>query len=192
MMRDVSLPLAADDPVAAALKDPAVRTRLWNAARAFLGKRGAGLPPTQRTAEAEVIIQEAATRAWKHRDRYDASKDVVKWLVGFVINVARESAKKRAHDTAGPAQDNSVLEALAVDPSRPVDDALADKLLVRHLLERLPPIEQDIVRMKYCEERTYAEIGQRLGMNENAVRVRAFRAIEKLKHVCGVTGEGQS
>jgi RNA polymerase sigma factor (sigma-70 family) len=102
-----------------------------------------------------------------------------------------ECAKKRAHDATGPAQGSSVLEALAVDPSRPVDEAIADKLLVRHLLERLPLIEQDIVRMKYCEERTYAEIGERLGMNENAARVRAFRAIEKLKHVCGVTGEGQ-
>ena len=60
MMRDVSIPLAADDPVAVALNDPAIRTRLWNAARAFLGKRAAELSPTQRTAEAEVIAQEAA------------------------------------------------------------------------------------------------------------------------------------
>jgi RNA polymerase sigma-70 factor, ECF subfamily len=191
MMLDVSLPLDADDPVATALKDLTVRLRLENAARAYLGKHGAGLSPTQRTAEAEAIAQEAASRAWKHRERFDASKDIVRWLVGFVINVAREGAKKRARDTTDTSQGESGLEALAVDPSRPVEDAVADKLLVRDLLDRLPALEQDIVRMKYCEERTYAEIGQQVGMNENAVRVRAFRAMEKLKHGCGATGEGQ-
>src|SRR5271165_5235075 len=105
MSRDVSLPLAADDPVAVALNEPAVRTRLWNAARAFLGKRAAELSPTQRTAEAEVIAQEAAARAWKRRNQFDASRDIVKWLVGFVVNVAREFAKKRCRDTAGPPED---------------------------------------------------------------------------------------
>ncbi len=191
MMRDVSIPLAADDPVAVALNDRAIQTRLWNAARAFLGKRGAELSPTQRTAEAEVIAQEAALRAWKGRDKFDASRDIVKWLVGFVINVAREFAKKRPRHTTGPPEDGPELEALAVDPSRPLDDAIADKMLVDHLLAQLPQLDRQIVRMKYCEEMTCAEIGQRIGMNENAVRIRVYRAILKLKQVCGLTGEGQ-
>jgi len=191
MSRDVSLPLAADDPVAVALNDPAIRTRLENAARALLGKRAFELTQTQRTAEAEVITQEAAARAWKHRDRFDASRDVVKWLVGFIVNVAREFAKKRCRDTTGPPADGPGLEELAVDPSRPVDDAITDKLLAAHLLAQLPPSDRDIVRMKYWEELTCAEIGERIGMQENAVRVRLHRAIQKLKHVSGVTGEGQ-
>lgn len=190
-MRDVSIPLAADDPVAVALNDPAIQTRLWNAARAFLGKRAAELSPTQRTAEAEVIAQEAAARAWKRRDQFDASRDIVKWLVGFVVNVAREFAKKRSGDTTGRPEDGPDLEALAVDPSRPVEEAIADKLLAGQLLEQLPPADRDIVRMKYWQEKTCTEIGQQIGMNENAVRVRLFRAMLKLKHVCGVTGEGQ-
>jgi len=46
--------------------------------------------------------------------------------------------------------------------------------------------------MKYCEEMTCAEIGQRIGLRENAVRIRLHRAKQKLKQLCGVTGEGQS
>lgn len=191
MMRDVSVPLAADHPVAVALNDPVVRTRLWNAARALLGRRGAELSPTQRTAEAEAVAQEAAARAWNHRDRFDASRDVVKWLGGFVLNVAREFAKKRCRDATSPPEDGPGLDALAVDPSRPVDDAVPDKLLANHLLEQLTPTDRDIVRMKYWEELTCAEIGLRLDMRENAVRTRLFRAIQRLKQVCGVTGEGQ-
>jgi RNA polymerase sigma factor (sigma-70 family) len=191
MSRDVSLPLAADDPVAVALNDQAVRTRLQNAARAFLGKRAIELTPTQRTVEAEVIAQEAAARAWTHRDRFDASKDVMKWLVGFVVNVAREFAKKRCRATTGPPADGPGLEEMAIDPSRPVEDAITDKLLAGHLLEQLPPVDRDIVRMKYWEDLTCAEIGERIGLQENAVRIRLYRAILKLKQASGVAGEGQ-
>jgi RNA polymerase sigma-70 factor (ECF subfamily) len=191
MMLDVSLPLASDHPVAVALKDAAVQLRLANAARALLGRRAAELSPTQRAAEAEVITQEAALRAWMHRDRFDASRDVVKWLVGFIINVAREFAKKRCHGATSLPEDGPGLEALAVDPSRPVDDVVTDKLLARHLLEQLPPTDRLIVELKYWDERTCAEIGQRMDMQENAVRIRLHRAIQKLKQMCGVTGEGK-
>jgi RNA polymerase sigma-70 factor (ECF subfamily) len=192
MMRDVSLPSASDHPVAVALKDSTVRLRLSNAARALLGKQAAVLSPTQRTAEAEVIVQEAAARAWKHRDRFDASRDVVKWLIGYIVNVTRECAKKRRHDATSPPEVGPGLDEMAVDPSRPVDDVAIDKLLATHLVEQLPPTDRQIVEMKYWDGLTCAEIGERLDMQENAVRVRLFRAIQKLKQMCGVTGEGQS
>src|SRR5262245_7466512 len=124
MMLDVSISSAENHPVAVALSDPAIQTRLWNAARAVLGRRSGKRSPTQRTAEAEVIAQEAAARAWKRRDQFDASRDVVKWLIGFVSNVAREFAKKRPRDTTGPPEGGPDVATLAVDPSRPLDDAI--------------------------------------------------------------------
>lgn len=190
-MLDVSTPLAENHPVAVALNDPAIQIRLLNAARAFLGRRSGELSLTQRTEEAKAIAQEAASRAWKRRDQFDASKDVVKWLVGFVINVVREFAKKHSRDPTNLPEDGSDLEVLAVDPSRPLDDAIADKLLVEQLIAQLSQLDRQVVLMKYCEEMTCAEIAQRVGMNENAIRLRVYRAILKLKNLCGLTGEGQ-
>ncbi len=191
MMLDVSTPLAENHPVAVALNDPAIQIRLLNAARAFLGRRSGELSLTQRTEEAKAIAQEAASRAWKRRDQFDASKDVVKWLVGFVINVVREFAKKHSRDPTNLPEDGSDLEVLAVDPSRPLDDAIADKLLVEQLIAQLSQLDRQVVLMKYCEEMTCAEIAQRVGMNENAIRLRVYRAILKIKNLCGLTGEGQ-
>jgi RNA polymerase sigma-70 factor (ECF subfamily) len=145
--------------------------------RSFLGKRAAELSPAQRTAEAEVLAQEAAARAWKHRDRFDASRDVVKWLVGYIVNVAREFAKNRCRDATSQPQEGPGLEGRAVDRSRPVDDAVTDKLLADHLLEQLQPTDRQIVRLKYWDELTCAEIRQRVGLQENAVRIRLYRAI---------------
>jgi RNA polymerase sigma-70 factor (ECF subfamily) len=189
MMLDVSIPLADKHPVAVALNDSAIQLRLCNAARAFLGKRSRDLSSIQRTAEAEAIVQEAASRAWKRRDLFDSSKDIVKWLIGYVSNVAREFAKKRSRHPTGLPQES--LEALAVDPSRPLDEAVADKLFVEQLLAQIPTLDRQIVVMKHCEEMTCAEIGQQIGMNENAVRLRVYRAIQKLKTVYGLTGEAQ-
>lgn len=191
MTRDVSLPPASEHPVAVALKDSAVRLRLSNAARTLLGKYAVELSPTQRSAEAEVLVQEASTRAWEHRDRFDASRDVVKWLIGHIVNVAREFAKKRRHDSTRPPEGGPRMEALAVDPSRPVDDAAGDRLLANRLLEQLSLTDRQIVEMKHWHEMTCPEIGQRIGMQENAVRVRLFRAMQKLRQMCCVTGEGQ-
>jgi RNA polymerase sigma-70 factor (ECF subfamily) len=191
MTRDVSIPLAGDEPVAVALNDPAIRVRLSNAARAFLGKRAGELSPIQRTAEAEVIVQEAASRAWSRREQFDGSKEVVKWLVGFVINVSREFAKNRSRGGADRPEGTHDLETLAVDPSQPIEDAIADRLLVEHLLARLSQLDRQVVEMKYCEEMTCAEIGQRMGMSENAVRVRVHRAVLKLRTGCGLSGEAQ-
>lgn len=177
--------------MAVALNDPAVRVRLSNAARAFLGKRAGDLSSAQRTAEAEVIVQEAASRAWDRRDRFDGSKEVVKWLVGFVINVSREFAKNRARRGTDPSDGAHKLEVLAVDTSQPIEDAIADRLLAEQLLARLPLLDRQVVAMKFYEEKTCAEIGQCIGMNENAVRVRLHRAIQKLRTGCGLTGEAQ-
>lgn len=190
-MRDVSIPQAAGDPVAVALNDPDIQIRLRNAARAFLGTRGAELTPIQRAAEAEVLVQEAASRAWKRRDHFDGTRDVVKWLVGFVMKVAQEFARNRSRGKTTSTADGSLMADLAVDPSRPVDDVVADKLDAAEMLRQLLPVDQDIVRMKCCEDMTCAEIGERLGMNEDAVRVRFFRAKGKLRQLRGVTGEGQ-
>jgi RNA polymerase sigma-70 factor (ECF subfamily) len=191
MTQDVSVPLAGDGPVAVALNDPAVRTRLTNAARAFLGRQAEGRSPAQWTAEAEAIVQEAAFRAWSRRERFDESKDIVKWLVGFVINVSREHVKRPPHSATSTPEETHELEALAVDPSQPVEDVIADKLLVEQLLSRLPELDRQVVVMKHYEEMTCAEIGGRIGMGENAVRVRVYRAILRLKSMCGLREEAQ-
>ncbi len=80
---------------------------------------------------------------------------------------------------------------MAVDPAQPIEDAIANKLLVEHLLAKLPQVDRQVVVMKYCEGITCAEIGQRMEMSENAVRVRVHRAILKLRAECGSAGEAQ-
>lgn len=186
------IPAEESDPIAVALNDTSVQARMNAAARAFLGRQATLMTATQRVAEAEVIVQEAASRAWARRSRFNRSKDVVNWLVGFVRNVAREFGKKRGRRADCSANDGTHVEAVALDLARPIDEIVCEKLLVGHLLAQLTPAERTVIQMKFEDDLTCAEIGKRIGVAENAVRVRVFRVIGKLKLLCGVTGEGQA
>jgi RNA polymerase sigma-70 factor (ECF subfamily) len=187
----VTPPVAEADPVGAALNDPAVRIRLLAAARAFLAGRIFNLPPPQRGPEAEVIVQKAGLRAWERRAEYDPSRDIVRWLVAFVVNVTREHVKKYTRCGTGPPPGPPELEELAADLGRPIGEVVADKQFVVELLARLPKADREIIRLAYFEDLTFAEIGGRVGLTENAARVRHHRIIARLRELAGGTGEVQ-
>jgi len=190
-MGDVSSPTAENDPVSAALADPGVTRRLLAAAQSFLGRRAYTIPATQRAAEAEAIVSEARRRALQRRDRYDPTRDVVRWVIQFVSNVTREFVKQHKRAATGPPPDGPPLEELAVDPTAPIDDAVAGKLDLEQWLGHLSPKDQDIIRLSYLEDWTFEEIGTRIGMNACAVRVRAHRARQRLRELAANSGEGQ-
>jgi RNA polymerase sigma-70 factor, ECF subfamily len=79
-----------------------------------------------------------------------------------------------------------VAEALPVD--LPGDAAAAIQQLERrellfHALEQLPPAAAHIVRLHQLEGRTLAELAAQLGLTENTVKGRYYRAIDRLTSI---------
>jgi RNA polymerase sigma-70 factor (ECF subfamily) len=188
----VTSPVAEMDPVRAALDDPKVRDQLVAHARACLSGRLFYLPAPQRGPEADEIVQKAALRVWEHRAEYDPSRPVVPWLIKFVTYVTREHVKNYARRATGPPSAPLELEELAEDLGRPAGDAVADKTFVDGLLSRLSAADREIVRLKYDEALSFAEIGPRVGLLENAARQRHYRILAELRKLAGGTGEVQS
>ncbi len=48
-------------------------------------------------------------------------------------------------------------------------------------MHELKPADRDAILLRYFENRQFAEVGARLGLNENAARMRVERALEKLR-----------
>ena len=168
------------DVVAAALSDPSVLRRLRNAAFAMLRAWHQNLPSRQRLAEAEDIVQEAARRALKRRSVYDPERSIVPWLAGFVAMVCKERTRFRASAAAACPAGIS-LEEIVADLSRPGQETTADRLDSQQILERLPPEDQRILRLRFFEDASALEIGRRLGISEAAARVRLFRVLTRLR-----------
>ena len=188
----VTSPVAETDPVRTALNDTSVQARLLDAARAFLAGRIFNIPTPRRGPEAEEIVQKAGLRIWEHHAEYDPRRAVVPWLIAFVENITREHVKKYARVSVGLPGAFPELDDLAADLGRPISDAIADTAFVERLLERLPPTDREVIRLAYYEDLTFAEIGVRVGLTENAARVRHHRILARLRELAGGTGEVQS
>jgi RNA polymerase sigma factor (sigma-70 family) len=79
-------------------------------------------------------------------------------------------------------QSSEYNDEIAVPDTGPEDHADDGKLAWREVA-RLPDVERSIVYLHLKIGYSYTEIGTMLDMTENNVRVKAFRALKKLKEI---------
>jgi len=76
----------------------------------------------------------------------------------------------------------AVIENLAVSSDELAPDKrFASRQLVEHLLKALKPAERLVIDLLYLQGRTVAEIKKMTGWSAALVKVRAFRARQKMK-----------
>lgn len=89
------------------------------------------------------------------------------WLHGIARHKAIAHLRRRRVDEALP-------DDLPTDAAR-VSSVLATRATVHELVARLPAAYRDVVVLRDLEQRPYAEVAERLGLNEHTVRTRAAR-----------------
>jgi RNA polymerase sigma factor (sigma-70 family) len=183
---------AEQDPVAVALADPHVECRMIAAARVFLGRRDIALTSIQKQEEATEIVSKVRVEAWKQRKSYDANRDVVAWLIGFIFNVVRDHVRKHARNPIGPPPDIPSFEECVIDSGQSASDIVENKETVERLLGQLSSQDRRIIEMRIFEDLTFAEIAERLEMNENAARIRCYRILKRLRELGDDSREVQS
>lgn len=165
MLRAVTAPEAADED---GLRD------------AYLAHGGELLGFARRAMSApgvaEDVVQETFVRAWRSRQRYDASLGTMRsWLFAIERRVivdllARQS--KHAADT---------LEGREVTGGEEWVDTMLRGWQVDAALERLPPEHRTVIVEMYFRGRTGREVAELLGVPEGTVRSRAFYALRLLR-----------
>jgi RNA polymerase sigma-70 factor, ECF subfamily len=79
-------------------------------------------------------------------------------------------------------EEQAVVENLAASTEELAPDRqLASRQLVEHLLEFLKPVERLVIDLLYLQGRSVEEIHQITGLGVAAIKVRAFRARQKMK-----------
>jgi RNA polymerase sigma-70 factor (ECF subfamily) len=68
----------------------------------------------------------------------------------------------------------------AVEQSGPIDERLANRDLVTKLLAKIPEQDRSLLMLKEVEGHSVEELAQMTGMNENTIKVKLFRARQKL------------
>ena len=126
-------------------------------------------------AEADDLVHDTFMRLMRYGASFDAERPFRGWLFGIARNVALGTVRKARHvaiddvSLAAPGQDSV---------GRKVDDAL-EALEVG--LGRLSDDDRALLIMAKLERRPYRDIARTLGATEGAVKVRVFRALNRLR-----------
>jgi RNA polymerase sigma factor (sigma-70 family) len=176
-----ALNTAGADPVADAVANGDTARRLRGVARAALRRDLDGASDARLNAEAERIVAEACTRALTKWSDYDPTRNVVNWLVGFVVRVAREFVKGERRAPAAGIE----LESLAADVGLPGDALVREeeRAQLGTAVAQLTDAERAMLLLVYEDGLTFAEVGERLGIRTDAARTRHCRIIARLRHL---------
>jgi RNA polymerase sigma factor (sigma-70 family) len=144
--------------------------------------RAFGYRLTGNAHDADDLVQETFVRALPALDRLDPSTvDLQAYLFATTKNLFLKQVErvKRAEPTA-EVPEPDLPTAIEDDPER---SALLRRQQdeVRVANGRLDPRQRLVLALCELEDRSYAEIGELVGLNENAVAQLVFRARERLR-----------
>lgn len=181
----------AEDPDAAALvagalrDDDAAARELVRRLHPFVLKLVRSHRP-KRAAE-EDLCQMIFIRMFQKLEQYSGAVPLEHWVSRIAINtclnqIAAEKARPELRQADLSEEQAAVVENLAQtsDEIAP-DHRLAARDLVVHLLDHLKPAERLVIDLQYLQEKSVAEMSALTGWSAPLVKVRSFRARQKLQ-----------
>jgi RNA polymerase sigma-70 factor (ECF subfamily) len=128
------------------------------------------------SAQAEELAQETFLALLRAATRYEPRALFRTYLYGIGFKILRAHRRKAAFRATFFGQQNS-----ARDPS--TRDATESGLWVRRAVEKLEPMDREILLLREFEQLSYAEIADLLELPLNTVRSRLFRARAALRNL---------
>ena len=130
--------------------------------------------------QAEEIVQEVFTRAWRHAASYDPARGSVRtWLYQIARNVIIDT-RRRASVRPGLALHESSDDAEATAPT--IEQAMLGWQVVS-ALERLSPEHRQVIRLAHFQGLSMREIAERCDLPVGTVKSRTWYALRSLRLV---------
>lgn len=133
--------------------------------------------------DAADVTQDVYVRVWRGLRSFRGDAQFGSWLYRVAANAALTHLK-RSRKQADPVDPADLPEAAGPDRVQQADDAAA----LEQALQVLSPEQRAVVVMKDVYGMTCEEIGREVGSTEGAVKVRLFRARQRLADHLASTG----
>jgi RNA polymerase sigma-70 factor (ECF subfamily) len=140
-----------------------------------------------RRTDEEDLVQTVFMKVFAKLDQFSGSVPLEHWVSRVTVNTCVNQLR---HEQVRPElrladlteEEEQVLHALsATSEPVPTSQARAARELVEKLLERLSPEDRLVVTLLHLEERSVADVRRVTGWGTARVKVRAFRARQKLR-----------
>jgi RNA polymerase sigma-70 factor (ECF subfamily) len=136
--------------------------------------------------DAQDVAQSAFVRAYRQLARFDERYRFFSWIYRITVNEALRLRSGRRHH-------ESISDDLASGGRSPEDQLSSDETtgLVQQALRQLAPGDRELIVLRHLLQRSYAEMGEALGLAENTVKSRLFTARRRLCEVLRRSGVTQ-
>jgi RNA polymerase sigma-70 factor (ECF subfamily) len=140
--------------------------------------------------DAEDIAQQVFSKIYFSIKSFDFRSSLLTWIYKITVNecydyLRKKRVRKLVYESDFSEEDAQRMQnsetATAQAPA--VDTQLARKDLVLKLLAKLSAEDRSLLLLKEVEGHSVEELSQMTGMNENTIKVKLFRARQKLVKV---------
>ena len=137
--------------------------------------------------DVEDIAQQVFAKVYLSLKSFDFRSSLITWIYKITVNECFDYLRKKKVRKLVYESDLSEDEVRRVENSEPAmdrqpgaDTTLARRDYVLKLLSRVSEEERSLLMQKEVEGHSVEELAQMTGMNENTIKVKLFRARQKL------------
>lgn len=133
--------------------------------------------------DAEEISQDCFIKAFRSLSSFQQQSKFSTWLYSIVYTTAMTFLRKKRIDTDSIDDENTYIQLESQSSS--LNNNMAEKrsrsFYLNQAIGQLLPDDAAIITLFYMGEQSLEEIGQTLGIETNTVKVKLFRARQRLK-----------
>ncbi|MEO0255447.1 MAG: sigma-70 family RNA polymerase sigma factor [candidate division WOR-3 bacterium] len=126
--------------------------------------------------EAEDILQDVFIKFWKLFDRLKNLENIKAYLLKMARNRLID-LKRREKNIKFVELNEEIFDIKSEDPA----DKIKKIEFVKKILENLEEEEREIIILRFYENLKFREISEILSINENTLRVKYLRILEKIR-----------
>ena len=137
---------------------------------------------------AEDVVQDVFFNIWKNRHRISTDDPLYKYLLKAVYNRAINYIWKHKRDTEYRSWYGSQIDRMVFDYYDPDKNPILAKIYdndirqqLRQAVDELPDKRREIFRMRFFENMSNKEIGERLGLTVSTVENHMYAALKQLR-----------
>ncbi len=137
--------------------------------------------------DAEDIAQQVFAKIYFSIKNFDFRSSLLTWIYKITVNECYDYLRKKRVRKLVYESDFSTDDSLRMENSEPatdqaprIDQRLAQHDLILKLLRKLSEEDRSLILLKEVEGHSVEELSEMTGMNENTIKVKLFRARQKL------------
>jgi RNA polymerase sigma factor (sigma-70 family) len=133
--------------------------------------------------DAEEIAQDCFIKAYRSLSSFKQESKFSTWLYSIVYTTAMTSLRKKRVDTTSIDDDETYIQIENVSSGFDTNNAenRSRSFYLNQAIQQLTPDDAIIITLFYKGEQSLEEIAVTLGIEANSVKVKLFRARQRLK-----------